>query len=245
MTRLLVSVRNVDEACAALAGGADVIDVKEPSRGALGAADRQIWQEVVRAVHGRAPVSVALGELRDFDPAAFRGTSLQCFAGIRWAKLGLAGCGSVPDWYERWQAATATLPDDVQSVAVAYADWQIANAPPLDAVVKYAACSGAPVLLVDTYDKSAGHLFDYLPIAALQSLAAKTRSLNIRLALAGSLKREVISRLTDVRVDYIAVRGAACQRGRESSVCEQLVRQLSSEVKRMNALPKIVETANA
>ena len=36
MTRLLVSVRSAEEAEIALAGGADVIDVKEPRRGALG-----------------------------------------------------------------------------------------------------------------------------------------------------------------------------------------------------------------
>ena len=39
MTRLLVSVRNGQEAEAALAGGAHVIDVKEPARGSLGRAD--------------------------------------------------------------------------------------------------------------------------------------------------------------------------------------------------------------
>ena len=36
---LLVSVRSAAEALAALAGGADVIDVKEPNQGSLGAAD--------------------------------------------------------------------------------------------------------------------------------------------------------------------------------------------------------------
>ena len=36
---LLVSVRSAAEALSALAGGADVIDVKEPNRGSLGAAD--------------------------------------------------------------------------------------------------------------------------------------------------------------------------------------------------------------
>ena len=36
MTRLLVSVRSVDEALVAAAGGADFIDLKEPSQGALG-----------------------------------------------------------------------------------------------------------------------------------------------------------------------------------------------------------------
>ena len=37
MTALLASVRSVAEAELALAGGADVIDLKDPSQGALGA----------------------------------------------------------------------------------------------------------------------------------------------------------------------------------------------------------------
>ena len=63
--RLLVSVRDAAEAEAALAGGADLIDVKEPSRGPLGRADAGVIRYVVKAVGGRAPVSAALGELKE------------------------------------------------------------------------------------------------------------------------------------------------------------------------------------
>jgi uncharacterized protein (UPF0264 family) len=63
MMNLLVSVRSAAEAAAALAGGAGLIDVKEPARGALGRADAAVIAAVVRAVGGRRPVSAALGEL--------------------------------------------------------------------------------------------------------------------------------------------------------------------------------------
>ncbi|MFO1092588.1 MAG: (5-formylfuran-3-yl)methyl phosphate synthase [Planctomycetaceae bacterium] len=64
--RLLVSVRNADEAIAALAGGADIIDVKEPRRGPLGMADANIVADIVACAGDRAPVSAALGEVRDW-----------------------------------------------------------------------------------------------------------------------------------------------------------------------------------
>ena len=41
MTRLLVSVRSAAEALAALAGDADLIDVKEPAGGSLGSSRLQ------------------------------------------------------------------------------------------------------------------------------------------------------------------------------------------------------------
>ena len=102
MTRLLVSVRSAAEAEAALAGGAAVIDVKEPARGALGRADDAVIADVVRAVAGRAPVSAALGELRDRperQPAV-----LPAVAGLRQMRAGrLRGDG---DW---WRPATDAL----------------------------------------------------------------------------------------------------------------------------------------
>lgn len=62
MTRLLVSVVSAEEARAALAGGADIIDVKDPRAGALGAPSPRVLAEVVDAVGDAAPVSVALGD---------------------------------------------------------------------------------------------------------------------------------------------------------------------------------------
>ena len=64
-TGLLVSVRSAAEALVAMAGGADLIDVKEPSRGSLGAVDPEVLSEICDAVGGRLPISAALGELAE------------------------------------------------------------------------------------------------------------------------------------------------------------------------------------
>src|SRR5437763_1899892 len=68
---LQVSVRSAAEAESALAGGADLIDVKEPSRGPLGAADAAVIRDVITAVAGRRPVSAALAGSLD-EPAIRR-----------------------------------------------------------------------------------------------------------------------------------------------------------------------------
>lgn len=56
MTGLLVSVRDAREARLALAGGVDLIDIKEPSRGALGGADPAIWRDVRDVTAGAVPL---------------------------------------------------------------------------------------------------------------------------------------------------------------------------------------------
>src|SRR5437660_1345426 len=102
MAQLLVSVRSVAEAEAALAGGAALIDVKEPARGALGRADDDVIAAVVRFVAGRCPVSAALGELRESVPP-FAGP------GLAYAKWGLAGCGADPRWPQTFTQARQRL----------------------------------------------------------------------------------------------------------------------------------------
>src|SRR5262245_1743855 len=50
---LLVSVRSVAEAMVALGAGVDLLDVKEPSRGALGRADWHVIADVARCAAAR------------------------------------------------------------------------------------------------------------------------------------------------------------------------------------------------
>src|SRR5579859_7285507 len=128
MTRLLVSVRSAAEAEAALVGGADVIDIKEPANGSLGrAADRTI-AEVVARVAGRRPVSAALGEWCE------SGGDLPPLDGLRYLKWGFSRLTDgrleeVAATFDRLRAAEPAY----RLVTVAYADWESAAAPPPDA----------------------------------------------------------------------------------------------------------------
>src|SRR5262245_28207453 len=90
LMRLLVSVRNAVEAQAALAGGADIVDAKEPLNGALGQVAPATLLSIAAAVAGAAPLSVALG---DYDSGAID-DSLNSAAttGVAFVKIGFAGC---------------------------------------------------------------------------------------------------------------------------------------------------------
>src|SRR5262245_58070807 len=106
---LLVSVRSADEALAAVAGGADVIDIKEPNRGPLGAADHQTIADIVRAVDNRAPVTAAMGELVDLLPMLSTNRCEPMPAGVALAKIGLSQCRSLNNWRAHWRRAISLL----------------------------------------------------------------------------------------------------------------------------------------
>ncbi len=235
---LLVSVRSALESLEALAGGADVIDVKEPAHGSLGAADTSTIAEVVNAVSGRAIVTAALGELTEL--ASRSGSHLVPLPnGISLFKVGLAGCRQNVNWMSTWQDAIARVicsrdASVCQSVAVVYADWPAANAPEPMEILRAAVQFGCPALLVDTWDKSSGSLFNHWAAAELSCFAGEVRSHGIRLVLAGSLTGAAIVEAARLGPDLIAVRTAACDGGRNGAVSRERVRELKQLLTALN-----------
>lgn len=219
MTRLLVSVRSAEEALAAMAGGADILDVKEPSRGSLGAADEHVWREVVAAAKSEGvPVSIALGELNDLP-------SINYPPGVQFAKVGLANLQADADWRERWLAWRQSLPTGLEAVAVAYVDRQSLSPPPQE-ILQLAAETGTKTLLFDTFDKAHGSLFDHASLVWLRGFRQQVHETNLSLALAGSLRKENIPLALELQPEILAVRTAACDGGREGEVSASLVREL-------------------
>lgn len=229
---LLVSVRSPSEAAAALAGGADIIDVKEPERGPLGRADDETIRAVLDVVAGRRPVSAALGELVD-------GESRPNDARLRFVKWGLARCERIPSGDAGSWRKTLTLElsrrAKPQAVVVAYADWQCAQAPPAHEVVAFACQRPGNVLLVDTYCKEPAPrsparptLLDWLPASDIAAICKQCRAAKVRVALAGSLTLDEIKEMRFAEPNWFAVRGAVCATGdRRSEIEVERVRQLA------------------
>lgn len=226
-TRLLVSVRSAAEAAIALAAGADVIDVKEPARGPLGAADAGVLAAVADAVGGRLPLSAALGELCDRPRPWPAGVAAQ----LQFIKLGLAGCRAEPNWPQRWREATADYGPKVARVAVIYADWQTAGAPSPSETLAWAAAAGCGAILVDTFDKHGGGLADLWPREAVADLIESAGEIGLPIALAGRLTAAAIRSLLPLKPALVGIRGAACSGGREGRLEADRVRALASIVR--------------
>jgi uncharacterized protein (UPF0264 family) len=212
MTRLLVSVRSAAEAEAALAGGAALIDVKEPARGALGRADDAVIAEVVGAVGRQTPVSAALGELRD-EPLRNLPRSVSSLA---YVKCGLAGCaaeanGAWPDDLTGLAAAVQEANPRCKMAVVAYADWRRAGAPAPDEVCAFAGRRPGWAMLLDTWGKDGLTLLDWMGRVEIDRLCRACRDAGVPIALAGSLSPSLIRTLRPAAPDWFAVRGAACR----------------------------------
>jgi uncharacterized protein (UPF0264 family) len=226
--QLLVSVRSADEARAALAGGADLIDVKEPTRGPLGAADPPVIRDVIAAVNGRVPVSAAFGEWHEW-------TEQKAPPGLHYAKWGLARLTTLPAGVLTRIRMTdcAFFP-----VLVAYADHGRAQSPDPEWLAGAAVRFHFPAFLIDTAVKDGSTLLDWIAPATLARIRFDLGDAGVPVALAGSLDESAIRTLGPLAPDWFGVRGAACTGGGSGTVGADRVRQLKEvigEASRTNA----------
>lgn len=230
---LLVSVRDAEEARAALRAGADLIDVKEPRHGPLGRADEEVLLQVLEAVGSRVPVSAALGELVDWSVEAEENREIGMPRQMKLSlvKFGLARCREWSAWPQAWSRSLGQMSDHISPVAVVYADWLSAGAPPPERVLEVGGQIGCRVLLIDTFDKSAGDLFTHWPAQSLAEFLERARKCSMATVVAGSLSHETLGRALALEPNFVAVRGAACREGRGSAVCERRVRNLAARLR--------------
>lgn len=221
--RLLVSVRGPDEAAAALAGGASVIDVKEPANGPLGAASVAAIRSVIEVVAGRVPVTAALGELADLKEQS------EAIPGLAAAKVGLSGLSDT-DWRARFNDVRQNAAGTAPLVPAAYADALRAGSPPVIEVIRFAIEHDIGWMVLDTWDKSRGDLFDSLPADEVASMLDTARKSGLNVVLAGSLRGEAIARACQLKPTLVGVRGAACVGGRGGTVCANLVRNVRQQL---------------
>jgi len=107
--RLLVSPMNLVEAKAALDGGADIVDVKNPKEGSLGANFPWTIRAVADLARGRAPVSATIGDL-DYKPGTASLAALgAASSGADYVKAGLLGIRTADQAEEMMTAIVAAM----------------------------------------------------------------------------------------------------------------------------------------
>ena len=208
MTQLLASVKSLDEARIALEYGADIIDLKDPANGALGALPLDTVARVVRMVGGRRTVSATLGDL-PMQPQILCETAAQIAAtGVDFIKVGFF-CAA--------KDCIAALAGHARLIAVLFAD----RSPDLNLRADFADAGFAGVML-DTAGKTNGNLRSQMDAPALQEFVQRAQALGLVTGLAGSLRLADIPDLIKLGPDYLGFRGALCagterNRGLEAS----------------------------
>ena len=222
MVRLLVSVRDVEEARCAAQAGADLIDLKEPAAGALGALPAERIAAIVavlRAEHPRARISATVGDL----PA---GECAEILARVQ----RIAACGVDDVKVGVWPGShvqTAALLEALAACRASIVPVLVAD-DGVDAalVEKILRRRAFPALMLDTADKQRGSLLQRVPLATLANFVAAVRLHGALAGLAGSLRIEDAQALRALGPDFAGFRGALTVGARAAALDARLVRQL-------------------
>ena len=240
--RLLVSVASAAEASAALLGGADIIDAKDPLSGALGPVSIDVLREIHVACARARTVTAALGDAAD-EADVERSARAFSTAGATFVKVGFAGIASAARVESLIAAAVrgagvagtphrATVrlkPDTTDEggvIAVAYADAERVASVSLFEVLDAAARGGARGVLVDTADKHGPGLRHLVAPDVLGAWIANAHEHGLLAAVAGKLVADDLPLVRDLGANIAGVRGAACEAGRNGCVVADKVRVL-------------------
>ncbi|MDD1693956.1 MAG: (5-formylfuran-3-yl)methyl phosphate synthase [Methanoregula sp.] len=220
--QLLVSPSSIDEA--RHSGAADIIDVKKPSEGSLGANFPWVIREIKE--FSKKPVSAAIGDF-NFKPgqASLAAYGAAC-AGADYVKIGLAFEGH-DHAHELISAVVKAVKDEFPKknvVIAAYSDYiRMHSISPFDMAPIAAEC-GADFAMVDTGIKDRQSTFAFMDEKALRTFTDSNRKLGLGTALAGALKFEDIDALKRINPEIIGVRGMVCGGDRNATVREDLIK---------------------
>jgi len=228
--RLLVSVATAADARAAVEGGADIVDAKDPFAGALGAVTVARLRHIRDAVAGARPLTAALGDAGD-EAEVERHVHEYTEAGATLVKIGLLGTTGVDRAMALVAAAVRGLSATTAGVVVvAYADANEAAALGPGDVIQVAARAGARGVLIDTMHKEGPGLLGVMSPGEVAHWVARGRASGLLVAVAGKLSAGDLSVIYRAGADVAGVRGAVCVGGRLGHVSAELVATLAGRL---------------
>ena len=235
--KLLVSVRSVDEALLAAEAGADFIDLKEPSAGALGALPLETIREVVSALrlqHPSRPISATVGDfahdvanggaLPALTAALLQRVALTAACGVDYVKVGVRpGAGASALLHAlaacRAQVVPVLIADDGLDPALCTQTLAL----PFSAV------------MLDTSDKQAGSLLARVAQRELQVFILAARASGQLVGLAGALRHDDLPALQRLAPDFAGFRSAVCAGDRTQALDAGRVQALRAQLRGLSA----------
>lgn len=219
MTQILISVTSIAEAQLALDNGADIIDLKDPSAGALGALPLPLIQEIVSHVNGRKLVSATIGDLIMQPDLILQSVALLAATKVDYIKIGFF---ETVDFQPCLDALQTVTQNGVKLIAVLFAEYKYPEVL-LDLIKK----AGFIGVMLDTASKNGRTFLDHYSVKEREEFARKVLALGLTFGLAGSLKQEHIAVVKALNPTYIGFRGGVCNNNQ---------RQLALDAEKIRAI---------
>jgi len=236
--KLLISPKNETEAQEAIAGAADIIDVKNPLEGPLGANYPWVIKKIKEITPKGIEVSCALGDVLNYPGSVSLAALGAASLGVDYVKVGLYGLKTPQEAVFLLQQVNRAAKDcnpSVKVVAAGYADSEKIGAIAPSFIPEIAYQAQVDVAMLDTASKNGTSLFNYQTTEQLRAFVATAHGLGLQAALAGSLRKRDIAVIYGLGADIAGLRGAACTGSdrNKGNMTRELVAELVEAVKQV------------
>jgi uncharacterized protein (UPF0264 family)/CheY-like chemotaxis protein len=226
MTGMLASVNSIEEALQALSANIDIIDLKQPSQGALGALETDLVKTIVNEINGRCPVSATVGDLPMQPEIVFQAVKAMAETGVDYVKIGFF---PGDDWQGTIEQL-ATFPRSMSLIAVLFADTQVDFA-----VIDSLKDAGFKGIMLDTMNKNNGSLIQVMAKTDIARFVRLAKDRSLLCGLAGSLRLKDIPELMPYQPDYLGFRGALClEHNRTAQLSRTSIMQIKQAIDDQN-----------
>jgi len=204
MTKWLASVKSLEEANTLLPLLPDILDMKDPARGALGALPVEIVSQIVALINGQCQTSATIGDLPMQADIIATAMIDMTASGVDYVKIGLFPSDNLLNCISELADTVKSLKTPV--IAVLFADKMTDIE-----CIQLLKSSGFQGVMVDTAIKNGQGLLDCWDSAQLTAFVNAARRHNMLCGLAGALRIENIASLKPLMADYLGFRSALCQ----------------------------------
>ena len=230
--KLLISPMNEQEALEAIAGGADIIDVKNPKEGALGANYPWVIKRIKEITPRNIEVSCTIGEVGNLPGSVSLAALGAASLGVDYIKVGLYGIKTPQEaifLLQNVSRAAKSCNPKIKIAVAGYADAEKIGAIKPLLIPEIAYNAQVDVAMIDTSVKDGKNLFDYLSIdGELKAFVNSAHGFGLKVALAGSLRKQDLAVVYGLDADIAGLRGAACTNS--NRVTGQITKQRVSEL---------------
>jgi len=224
--RMLISVKDAEEAREVVSAGcADILDVKNPAEGTLGANHPWVVEEVKDILPPGMELAAAIGDL-DFKPgsaslAAYGAATLGCdYVTASMYRMSEREVGEMTRSLLRALQGTGT-----KLIIAGYADHARCGAPDPFEFLELA--SDADYIMLDTAIKDGRNILDFAGERRLSAFIARAHALGLGVIIAGSLRYPQLDVAKTLGADVLGFRGIVCENG---AVKRELVERLGREL---------------
>lgn len=213
MTKWLASVQSIEEAETLIPSLPDILDIKNPLEGALGALDITTVASIVGLVSKQCRTSATIGDLPMKAELINPAVEAMAASGVDYVKVGIFPDQELIDCIRSMSSTITQL--SVPVIAVLFADKM-----PSQKVIYQLKVNGFKGVMIDTAIKDGRHLLEHWGLLQLNSFIEEVTRHDMLCGLAGALRYEDIGELQSLGADYLGFRSALCKNQERTTILQ-------------------------